>query len=417
MNEEEKKTLSQLFNEEWRLALSKETQYYKVNKVYNYFPIITACPEITAEKYRPHIGRSLFSRKPVLKIHKTPKFAYIRKIINYPWRKMGSPQICLKGNKGTGKSVLLNLFLSFLLARGIRAIMFDNSRFESRNIAPHGYFKNGSFIPYQIDIWLPEGYKFQTGEEVVTNPLWKYRNNVKRCEYTHIDDIISSTKPHKLTVIYDECFSSQGRLALFSDLLEYLAERAKINRNYLFVHHELASLVPETPTKEIYKLIQKVSTQVGNLRKDRIGILTSFHLESEIFYRIIRKFSYICHKQPENKRQYTPVEEDALTLAINQVNISRHGFWMKHTIGYFPGLPDMFRLVPQRDKLNYPSLTVEKDNGRNGKVQKEYDIYDMNIASLYNAGHSERDIAGDIGKTKGFVHERIVKLRHAKILS
>lgn len=410
MNNKEERTLRQLLNEEWEIATANTTKYFGIKKVYDYFPIISGCPKITAERYRPYVGRSLFSRKPVMKVKKAPRFAYIRKIINYPWRRMGSPQVCLKGNKGTGKSVLLNLFLSFLLARGIRALMFDNSRFESRNLAPHGYYRNGKFIPYQIDVWIPEEYEFRTGEDVVTNPLWKYRDNVHECRYKHIDDIISSMESHRLTVIYDECFTPHGKLALLSDLLNYLAERARIDRNYLFAHHELASLVPETPTKEIYNLIQRVSNQVGNLRKDRIGILTSFHLESEIFYRIIRKFSYICHKQPENKRQYTPVEEDALTLSIKQVNISRHGFWMTHTIDYFPGLPDMFRLIPQREKLAYPSLQPEPNGKEKEKKERNYDDKDFAICQLRAQKLPYREISARIDMSIGAVYERAKKL-------
>jgi len=323
---------------------------------------------------------------------------------------MGSPQICLKGNKGTGKSVLLNLFLSFFLARGIRAVMFDNSRFESRNLAPHGFYKKGEFHPYQMDVWIPKGYEFRTGKDIVTNPLWDYRENVHRCEYTSIDEIIDSMRPHRLTVIYDECFTPHGKLALFSELMSYLAERARINRNYLFAHHELVSLVPETPTKDIYKLIQTVSAQVGNLRKDRIGILTSFHLESEIFYRIIRKFSYICHKQPENKRQYTPVEEDSLHLSVNQVNISRHGFWMTHTIGYFPGLPDMFRLIPRREKLSYPSLEPQPTPGTTAKEKTPIDPRDFAICQLRAQKYTWREISARIGLSLGQTFERGKKL-------
>jgi len=413
LNKKEEQSLRELLNKEWDIALSKKTEYFKPNKIYDYFPIISGCPKITAEQYRPFMGRSLFSRKPVIKVKKAPRFAYIRKIINYPWRRMGSPQVCLKGNKGTGKSVLLNLFLSFLLARGIRALMFDNSRFESRNLAPHGFYKkNGNdkkleFVPYHVDVWIPKGYVFRTGEDIVTNPLWKYRDNVHKCEYSHIDEIIASMQPHRLTVVYDECFTPEGKLSLFSDLLTYLAERARIDRNYLFVHHELASLVPETPTKEIYKLIQKVSGQVGNLRKDRIGILTSFHLESEIFYRIIRKFSYICHKQPENKRQYTPVEEDSLTLSIKQVNISRHGFWMTHTIDYFPGLPDMFRLVPQREKLGYPSLEHESNNG---KDKNKSDWINEAIKNMWEDNLSTRKMAKYLPIGKSAIGERVRKM-------
>ena len=398
-----------MFAKEFDLA--KNGGYYPEYKVYKRFPKITGCPPIKAEKYRPYIGRALLSRQPAMRIKKAPRFAYIRKIINYPWRRMGSPQICLKGNKGTGKSVLLNLIMSFLMARGIRVIMFDNSRFESRNLAPHGYFdKKNEFHPYEIDIWIPEDYEFKK-KRAVTNPLWQYRNNVHKREYNNLDKIVDSMESRRLTVIYDECFTDDAKLKIFSDLLLILAETAKIDRNYLFAHHELASLIPENPTKETYKLIQKVSAQVSNIRKDRIGILTSFHLESEIFYRIVRKFSYICHKQPENKTQYTPVERDALKLKISQTNISRHGFWMTHDIGYFAGLPDMFRLIPQRTKINYPSMKpVEKKDIDNKIKKKTYDDIDFEIARHRARGLSYQEISEKVGRSKATVYTRAKKM-------
>lgn len=404
------KSVQQLLRDEWEIA--ENGGYFPKGKTYNYLPVISGCPKIVAEKYRPYIGRTMFSRQPTLRIKKAPKFAHIRKIINYPWRRMGSPQVCLKGNKGTGKTVLMNLLISFFLARGIRVLMFDNSRFESRNLAPHGYFdKQNEFHPYQIDVWIPTGYKFKTGEYVSTNPLWNHRDNVHRREYNDLDEIIRSMEPHKITVLYDECFTKDAKLKIFSDILTILAETARIDRNYMFAHNELASLIPENPTKDTYKLVQDVSGQIVNIRKDRIGLITCFHLEGEVFYRIVRKFSYICHKQPENKKQYTPVEEDALKLKISEVNISRFGYWVKHDIGYFPGLPDIFRAVPQREKLSYPSLEYEEPNGKDKKKPtKTYDNKDFAIMQLRHQGLSFEKISVRIGMSIATVHKRFKRL-------
>ncbi|MFX0088172.1 MAG: hypothetical protein ACFFAU_21135, partial [Candidatus Hodarchaeota archaeon] len=126
--------------------------------------------------------------------------------------------------------------------------------------------------------------------------------------------------------------------------------------------------------------------------------------------RIIRKFSYICHKQPENKRQYTPVEEDSLTLSIEQVNISKHGFWMTHTIRYFPGLPDMFRLVPQREKIGYPSLQFESNSEEKDDEDMVVDPKDFAICQLRAQGKSWPEVASRIGLSYGATYNRGKKL-------
>lgn len=397
-------SMKNLLDQEFEMAKNPNA-YYPIRKVYKYFPQITGCPTITAEKYRPYFGTSKMDRKIHLRIKKAPRYAFIRKLINYPWRRMGSPQISIVGNLGTGKSVLMNLFLAFILARGIKVIMFDNSRFESRNLAPHGVLKRGKFIPFAVDCLVPKDYKFK--ETIAHNPLWNHRSNVNMIEYSNADKIINSMKPYHLTVVYDECFNAEGKLKLFSDLLTILAEYASINRNYMFAHHELSSLIPENPTKETYKLTQDVSKQIVNVRKDRIGLLTCFHMTSEVFFRITRKFSYVCYKQPTNKASYIPVERDAKRLSISQVNISRHEYWMTHDIGYFQGLPDMFRIIPNRKKLSYPSLKTEDESSKKDTPkERQYSVLDLNIAVMRGQGKPYRVIAKELGKSLGYIHER-----------
>lgn len=404
--------MKKLFEEEWDIA--KKRTYYPIKKTYSYFPVITGCPEITAERYRPFVGRMALSRQPTVMVKKAPRFAYIRKIINYPWRRMGSPQISIVGNLGTGKSKLLNLFIAFMLARGIRILMFDNSRFEARDLAPHGFYdRKNEFHEFQIKVMVPRDYKFKEG--TVTNPLWKYRDNVRLIEYENADQIIDEMTPHEITVVYDDCFTEEAKLRLFSELLLIMSEIASIDKNYMFVHHELSALVPENPVKETYKLTQRVSKQIVNVRKDRIGLLTCYHMNSEVFFRVTRKFSYVCYKQPTNKNLYLPVEKDAKKLSVDEVNISRHEFWMKHKVGYYQGLPDMYRLVPQREGWDYPSLEPDgEDNGKLKAKQKmkipELDAIDTKILRLKLKGLSYDSISEEIGMSKGGVMYRKKKI-------
>lgn len=398
-------SVKQLEKLAWEIFKKKgREKYYPINKVYSWFPWITGCPEIQAEKVRPFIGRSLFSRKPMVKAKIAPKYCHLRKIINFPFRKWGAPHVSIVGNYGTGKSILMNLIIAFFLARGIRIMQFNDRRLECRHLAAHGWYdKDHKFHPFEIEIFIPKGYQFRK-----ENPPWKYYPNIKPKYWTHFDEIIESMNSYKMTVVYEECFTEEGKLQLWIDLMDALAENINPNIVHMFTHHELSSLIPETPTKEIYKLVRRASNVAMNLRKDRIGLLTTFHMPSEVFYRVSHKFGFVIFKRPVNRRDMYEVEKDARSFGVKKCNISRGGYWMTHTIGYYPELPDIFKLIPQREKLTYPELEFEK-NGKD-KSNVKYSLGDKSKALSYKlAGLTYEEIEElmgiPTGTQKSWVHQ------------
>ena len=380
-----------------------EEKYYPRMKVYDYLPKISGCPEITNQKFRPYRGHTFYSSQPILKIKKMPKYCHLRKLINYPFTKWGAPLITFVGNYGTGKSLMKNLLKAFFLARGVRLLEFNDRRFEARNLAPHGYFnKNGHFSPFEIDVFIPKDYQFRKEK-----PLWKYYDNVQPKYWTHYNDIVDSMKRRKLTVVYTECLTEQAKLLLWIDLMDALGENMEPNIVNMFSHHELARLIPENPTKEIYKLVRQAANTAMNLRKDKIGMITTFHIISEVFFRISQKFGYIIVKRPVNRQTMTQAERDARGYGIKECNISRGGYWMKHKIGYYPELPDIFRLIPQREKLTYPDFDIVKDES---EKQILLDPIDMIIAVARAQGHSWREVAAHAELSVSSTYERGRKL-------
>lgn len=378
----------------------KNDEYYSINHRYTRGPIITACPLIRWEKARQYWARSSISGRKHVRIKKTPKFARFWKIVNYPYYKWGGPQVSIVGNYGTGKSVLLNLFTAFFIAKKLRVLMFNDRRFEARNLAMHGWFdKKEQFHPFVIDCFIPRGYKFE-----LANPLWNQRNNVNKIEWSKVEDIFLNTKQEgHLTVVYDECFDERGKIKLWIDLMNILGKTIEPKINYMFTHHELSSLIPEIPTKNIHELTRMASNVALNLRKDRIGLLTTFHMPSEVFYRISQKFGFIIQKRPVNRKNMTPAEKDARSYNKSQCGISVAGYWTKNTIGYFPEMNDAYRLMPNDEKLQYPSLKPVKITE---EEEEQIDPIDFAICQLRAQGKSWRDISKHVGLSLEPTHTR-----------
>lgn len=380
-------------------------EYYSINHRYTRGPQITACPQIKWEMARQFWGRSPISARKHVKIQRTPKFARFWKIVNWPYQKWGGPQVSIVGNYGTGKSILLNLFTAFFIAKKLRVIMFNDRRFEARNLAMHGSFdKKDKFHPFIIDCFIPKGYEFE-----LANPLWDHRNNVNRIEWSNVNDILLNTKKEgHLTVVYDECFDEKGKMKLWIDLMTILGRTIRPEVNYMFTHHELSSLIPEIPTKEIINLVRKASNVALNLRKDRIGLMTTFHMQSEVFYRISQKFGFIIQKRPVNRKNMSDVEKDARRYKLSDCGISIAGYWTKHMIGYYPELEDAYRLIPNLDLLSYPSLKISKHTD---EAEPEYiDPIDFGITHARAQGLTWRETAGRVGLSLSATHDRGRKL-------
>lgn len=380
-------------------------EYYDLNHKYTRGPLITACPTIKWEQARQYWGRSSVSSRKHVRVKRTPKFARFWKIINWPYYKWGGPQVSIVGNYGTGKSVLMNLFVAFFIAKRLRVLMFNDRRFEARNLAMHGWFdKKKKFHPFVIDCFIPKGYEFE-----LANPLWDHRNNVNRLEWTKVDDILANTKKTgHLTVVYDECFDEKGKMKLWIDLMTILGRTIEPKINYMFTHHELSSLIPEIPTKDIIKLVRQASNIALNLRKDRIGLMTTFHMQSEVFYRISQKFGFIIQKRPVNRKNMTDVERDARRYKLSECGISIAGYWTKHTIGYFPEVIDAYRLIPNYELLTYPSLKPPKS--KEEKETEELDPKNYAIMQLRHQKVSFAEIARRIHMPIATVHKRFKAL-------
>lgn len=373
--------------------------YFSYKGGFNHLPDITGLTPVRIRRYRPfYIPRY---RKWTYVI--APKSCHYSALINYPFRRMGGPQVSIVGTYGSGKSNLMNNFLAYYLARNIRVLMFNDRRFEARNLAPHGYFdKNDVFHPFQVDCFIPYGYEFKK-----SNPLWEERKNVHKIEYRSINEVIKSMKPHRLTVMYDECFETAGKIDLWIDLMQTLAEETSPSKTYMFTHHELSSLIPEVPTRDVYKLVRKAADVALNLRKDRIGMMTTFHMPSEVFYRISQKFGYVCYKTPVNRQGMYGPEKDAKRLGVNGVNISKAGLWMTHKFGMYPEMEDKYRLIPSRIKLSYPELNpIEEQEKQTDNLEVQLDPKDFAIMQLRLQGDTYDQIAAKVGLAKGTVINR-----------
>jgi len=378
-------------------------EYYPIVKRYTRAPIITACPEITWEKGRQYIARGKLSGRTHVRVKITPRFARFWKIVNFPFYQFGGPQVSIVGNYGEGKSVLMNLFLAFLIAKKLRILMFNDRRFEARNLAMHGWFdKKEVFHPFIIDCFVPKGYEFD-----LANPLWEHRENVHKIEWTTTDDIMANLKePNHLTVVYDECFGEKAKIKLWIALMRAMGRTIRPTTNYMFAHHELSSLIPEVPTKNIVALVREAANVALGLRKDRIGLMTTFHMQSEVFYRISQKFGFVIQKRPVNRKHMSQIEKDARKYKKSEAGISIAGYWTKHKIGYFPEMDDAYRLIPLEEKLTYPALTPEKKTD----IDPSIDEKNFAIMQLRLQGYTYDEIATKVGLAKGTVIARKQKL-------
>lgn len=373
-----------------------------------FFPSITGFPKVHTELMRPYAKRGFFSGEKYYDYVYAPSYCDLRRLINYPFTKMGGPQISIVGAYGSGKSNFMNFLCALYLANSnVHNFMFNDRRFEARNLAGHGFFNHntGEFQPYFIDFWIPEGYKFMKG-----NPLWNHRNNVNKFEYTNPQMILDSMQPYRLTVIYTDCFPEEGKMRLWIDFMQRIAESTSPTKHYMFYHHELSSLIPEVPTKNIYALTREAANTALSLRKDRIGMITTFHMPSEVFYRISQKFGYICFKKPVNRNGMSNAELDAKGFGVKKVNVSMGGYWMQHTIGMFPELPDEYRLVPQRTKWNYPQLQPIDNTAQTFISEHLNDPLNVEIMRLRAKGLSYQQVADRIELGKSAVYERARKL-------
>jgi len=382
-------------------------KYYIEKRSFEGFPRITGFPKISFEPIRPYKKgyiRDKYGRKKIIygKL-KAPRKCNLKSLINWNFRKFGAPLISINGNYGEGKSNLMTFILALFLAKKLHVIMLIDRAFEIRNLAMHGYFDNdNNFHPFIIDVFIPKGYEFLN-----SNPLWESRKNVNLIEWSNVDKIIASMAPGKVTAVYDECFDEASKIKLWIDIIIGLGEAVTVTKHYMFSHHELSSLFPETPTKEIYKLVRLASNLALSLRKNRIGMLTTFHMSSEVFYRISQKFGYVLHKKPVNRSTMTTVEKNARGFAINEVNVSRGGYWMKHTIGEYPEMTDKYRLVPKREKITYPDFKTNE--------AKEEIIFidekDFAICQLKAQGHAWRTISERVGLSLSQTYERGKRLQ------
>lgn len=363
--------------------IKQKNVYWGINHIYDDFPKITGFPDLAFELKRPYTIKSKIGQR-ITKIKRAPKKYYLGKLINYPYSRWGAPQIKIIGSKGEGKSVLLNLIMALQAAKGIRILTFNDRRMEIRALAAHGWFdENNDFHPFEIDIFIPKGYEFKKG-----NPLWDTYDNVTKCEFTSSDEIIQSMEPHKITVVHEEVFTVESKLRLWNDLVEQMAEEIDSKKYFSFTHHELSRLIPETPSSEVNKLVKRAADNLSNFRKDRIGLCSTFHMDSEVFYRVVQKMGYKFQKCPVDKNRYSKLEKEALGYTKQDFAIKGGGRgWMKHSIKLFPELPDEFRLVPQRTKLLYPKMEWEEteDNSKNDTIeisQKLLMMYNMRYVDL-----------------------------------
>jgi hypothetical protein len=337
-----------------KLIIHNEDKHFPIRNLYEGFPKVTGIPDIVWQQAGYFVKRSIFQRnRPLVGIHKTPKNCAIKKIINHPIRKFGALQLSILGGYGEGKTNLLNFLSAVFMAGRHRLLMWDDSTFEARTIAGHGYFdKNWKFHPFKIFLWIPKGYTFDTNARY-HNPLWNHRNNVTLMEFSNLEEIIDNLLPHKLNVVYSEAFDPASSLRIWVDLIKKIRKEVTIDKSYIFTINEFADLFPESAQKEIYHLIEEAKVLVKRFRKDRLGILTAFHELSDVTYKISRKFNYILQKKPVNKRDMNGSELAARAFTKSDVNISVGGYWRKHRIGKFPEMLDKYRIQPNSEPWCY----------------------------------------------------------------
>ncbi len=374
------------------------------------FPKISAKPMIKAQEYRVSRKRDFWTRKPGLRIQKMAKLLNFRTFVNWNYTNYGNPQIAIKGAKNQAKSNMINWMTAIKLTRGKRVIMYCDLNLEAKHLVAHGKFKDYkdfAFEPFKIDIWIPQGYMFKR----VDFPLWDYYpDTVKLREYKTVDDIVDSTEPGKLTVIYSDCYDQKNIVKLTYDLVLILAEKVEKLVSFYIVHHELHKLFKQLQDKGTTKLMDKLADEFADFRKHSIGLIAGYHLGSEVHYRFAQKFILIINKRPPNRKTLTPAEKDAQNYRINEFNMEIAGYYRKHEYSYFPELPRWFsRLIPQREKISYPDF---QPIGTIMNKEEKYRITatDLRILHLRNENVPYSKIALELSMNKGTVHSRYEKL-------
>lgn len=344
--------------------------------------------------------------QPIFRKMHAPKECRITNLINWNFKKLGGYQCAITGTYGYGKSNSMNCLIAHHLAQDVSILMFNDRRFEARSLCDKGYFDDdGMFHPFQVDVLVPEGYEFTEKSD----PLWNHRKNVSRIDWSESDDIINNLAPHKLTVVYTECFDQASVLKLWIDLMQILAREVSPENTYIYTHHEFSSLIPETPTRDIAKIVREASNTAMNLRKDKIGIITTFHMLSEVYYRLSQKFTYIIYRRPTIRKSMTRAEEDAQGFGRNKMNIVSGGRWRTHKIGMFPEVRDMYRIVPTKTDIKYPKPEPEQtdpDEDKDGIPTVGQDPLNYMIMHSRARGLSYRKIATELSLSIATIYNR-----------
>lgn len=339
-----------------------------------------------------------------------PNECKLTNMINWPFKRLGGYQCAITGTYGSGKSNGMNCLVAHHLAQDVNILMFNDSRFEARSLCDKGYFdESGEFHPFQINVFVPDGFQFDTN---TSDALWNHRNNVKRVDWTHSKEIIKSLAPHTLTVVYTECFDQPSMLKLWIDLMKTF-KRIAPKKACIFTHHEFSTLIPETPTRDIAKTVREASDVAMNLRKDKIGILTTFHMLSEVYYRFSQKFTFVIHRRPVMRKSMTKAEEDAMNFSRRKLNVVSGGRWRTHTIGMFPEIEDKYRLIPAEleSTLSYPSMRpVDDRETYDDDIEIFSDPINIKIIRLRSQGLSHSKIAEKIKLGRSAIGLRLKKL-------
>lgn len=422
-------------------------KYVGFDTVWKNCPRITGCPKLTDEKSRTYksgtftqhytqnvavktrkakhkrLGKYAGTKEQIIvkkrqRTRSLPNFrtmyapneCKLTNLINWPFKRLGAYQAAITGAYGYGKSNLLHCLVALHLAQDVNILQFNDSRFEARSLCDKGYFDNsGEFHPYEINVFVPEGFQFDSEN---SDPLWNHRNNVNRVDWVHHKDIIKALAPHKLTVVYTECFDDASVLRLWIDLMKTF-KRIAPKKACVFTHHEFSSLIPETPTRDIAKVVRDASNVAMNLRKDKIGIVTTFHMLSEVYYRFSQKFTFVIHRRPVMRKSMTKPEEDAMSFSRKKMNVVSGGRWRTHTIGMFPEIGDKYRLIPAELEsiLNYPTMRPAKDREvANAYSEIFNDPINIEIMQLRAQGLSYREIARELNLSVSTIHDRSKKL-------
>lgn len=349
------KTKKIMFDGDW---------YFPLKKVSKRRPKVTGAPNIIYQKFRTWVGRNKLTHKPMIGLVKTPNECSFYKLINYPFKIWGGPQVGIVGQYGYGKSTILSTIQANWLAQKHRFIQLDDAEFEAQKLAFHGYFtKDGNFHPFKIVIWVPEGYTFNVKAEN-HHPLHfgpdniLGRKNVTLEYFRNIEQIVDNMVPHMVNVIYKEAFDDASALRLLLDIIHYIKTKSTITKSYVIVTHEFGNLFPETPSGEDYDIIRKLAIkELRRLRKHNIGILTSFHAFYDVVYYISQKLGIILQVRPIIHKHMSQLEEEAKGYKRGDVAVYNGGYYRKHHIDELPTYKkEKFIYSPNEELWHYSKI-------------------------------------------------------------